>query len=341
MTTRMMINLEFFLLALSLFFTSLVNAGHPVWEAGAATSSSKWIHIDPSDWTPTWPFQTIRYCYKNEHSKEKLAQFVRAGMQLWYAAGVPEVFRFVEHSKQRCDQEPQNYLHISGDSENEVLATTVGKTPSEAEPRPVMELNFRANEDFNWKTETVAHEIGHAWGLFHEHQDPSLWHFAPRGQPDRSLVLFYCENVIGYEKLLKLVPIATQLYRSNGPCRNRERAYDVDFMGAQMLPLQEPYQSPLTAWPQDEDINWNSIMIYGSRSFGQRDERGLPKVTLLRKQGHQLIPEPTVPNLGDVEGLLHLYHVKFGTFQVTLHNSRESVWYSLFVHKIRSCPIKE
>ncbi|KAE8375113.1 hypothetical protein BDV26DRAFT_22329 [Aspergillus bertholletiae] len=324
---------------LSLLYASLSHAGHPAWEADSRTMTSKWIHVNPSVSYPLWDHETIRYCYNSRESKNRLAETIRAGWQLWYAAGVPETFRFVEHSKARCDRDKNNYLLVIGDEAEPSLMTSAGKTPMVPYNRPTMYIVFE-EEDIHLRGLLAAHEIGHAWGLLHEHQAPLIWQFAYRATRPDSLVQFYCENVLGYRQLLREIPNTLELWSEDGPCRNMIRAQEMDFFGADILPWKMPYQSPHHLWPTDDDVDWDSIMIYQSRSFGEADERGNSKITLVRSKDLMLIPEPQTVTVLDVYGLLHLYRTRYGKFSEVFHNDPKSVWYSLFRRKVQSCPVQ-
>ncbi|KAB8258210.1 hypothetical protein BDV32DRAFT_151541 [Aspergillus pseudonomiae] len=337
MATGFVLNLLFLL---SLFFASLSNAGHPAWEAGATTATAEWIHIDPSwDW-PTWYRETIQYYFNSPASKERLSSDIRAAWQLWLAAGLPETFRFVEFPKWRCEQHPYSCLLIVGDGEVPSAYTSLGRQVSHPWDAITMYLVFEPGEDEHSRALIAAHEIGHAWGLIHEHQNPLYWQWAYYATRSDSLFRFYCANVQGYDAVAHEINSTRELWGENGPCRNSLRASDMDFYASEILPWAHRYQSPHHLWPQDSDVDWDSIMIYGSYLFGELDEHGNPKPTLLRMKDLQVIPDPdTVTDL-DVVGLLHLYHPKFGKFLDVFHNEPSSPWYTIFQGKIKSCPIK-
>ncbi|OGM49024.1 hypothetical protein ABOM_002329 [Aspergillus bombycis] len=337
MATGFALNLLFLL---SLFFASLSNAGHPAWEAGATTVTSEWIHIDPSWEFPTWPSETIRYYFNSPTSKERLSSDIRAAWQLWYAAGLPETFRFVEFPKWRCEREPDSCLRVIGDEEEVSFYTSIAKQRIDPWDRIAMYVVFEGNEDEFDRALMIAHEIGHAWGLIHEHQNPLYWQWAYYDTRPDSLFQFYCANVIGYDEIAHQINNTRELWSENGPCRSQLRALEMGFYAADIIPWQSRYQSPHHLWPHDSDVDWDSIMIYGSYFFGAPDEQGNNKVTLLRMKGLQVIPEPSTVTEFDIFGMLHLYHPKWGKFLDVFHNDESSPWYTIFQGKIKSCPIK-
>ncbi|KAB8232264.1 uncharacterized protein BDW43DRAFT_312260 [Aspergillus alliaceus] len=324
--------------ALLLLFASLVSAGHPAWEADATTIAPDWITIAPTAEFQTWPNTMIRFCFEDEESAKRLEEYIRAAMQLWYAAGLPEGFKFKEVSKSACDRDPENHLLVSGSDNDGAFWTSIGHNFEGDDGRPVMVLNFQDNYMEKYKPAMIAHEIGHAWGMEHQHQDPMLWRWPRRGQPDLSLVIFNCQNVEGYNELVKEYESPMMLYAHDGPCRSSTAAHDKDFLAAEILPLEtENYYTPHRMWPWDSDVDWKSIMIYESHSFGAKDEHGYAKSTLLRRMGRQVIEEPMVVTQDDVEGLMTLYNPKWGSLRVDLHNENNSPWFEIFKEKLKSC----
>ncbi|KOC17458.1 hypothetical protein AFLA70_10g006580 [Aspergillus flavus AF70] len=338
MATGFVLNLLFLL---SLFFASLSNAGHSAWEAGATTVTSEWIHMDPSPEYRTWEDQTIRYAFNSPETKENVEYDVKAAWSLWLAAGLPETYRFVETTKAWCDATPDNCLLIIQDDDPPSLFTSLGRSPIEPWDRIAMYLNFEGQDEEYIRALMITHEIGHAWGLIHEHQNPLLWQFAYRETRTDSLVQFYCANVQGYDEVARQFSDDTlELWSENGPCRNQDRAIDLDFLAADILPWAARKQQPHRLWPLDSDVDWESIMIYASHTFGRKDEHDVPKLTLVRTHELQEIPEPLIPTQLDVKGLQHIYHPVYGKFREVFHNDPDSPWYGLFKEKITSCLIR-
>ncbi|KAE8133019.1 hypothetical protein BDV38DRAFT_259800 [Aspergillus pseudotamarii] len=337
MATRFVMNV---LLLLSLLFASLSNAGHSAWEAGATTFTSEWIHIDPSFDFPTWPHETIRYYFSTPEMKEEFANDIRAAWQLWYAAGLPETFRFIEYSRARCEAAPDDCLLIIAEYGAPSFFTSLGRQRIDPWDRNVMYLAFQGTEDEHDKAVIIAHEIGHAWGLLHEHQNPLFWQWAFRGTRSDSLVQFYCENVLGFAEVEHEVNNTLLLWAEDGPCRDQARAYEFGFLASEMIPWRPRYQQPHRLWPHDSDVDWDSIMIYESHSFGVDDEHGNKKLTLVRTKDLQVIPEPGTVTELDVVGMVHLYHPRYGKFREVFHNDASSAWYAVFKDKIKNCLIK-
>jgi hypothetical protein len=331
------------LLTLSMSFVSLVIAGHAVWESGSTTVTADWIHIEPDAQYVPWPKSTIPYCYNNAQTREKMAGYMRQGMALWYANGLPEGFKMIEKPTEWCIRNRAESLVVyykvqeGAGSYFSSIARSGHDTNFDG---PHLYIGpgvteYAPPELIVW---AVAHELGHVWGLLHEHQDPLLWQSKdPANGEHRALIIFYCENVQGYDELLKKYGGDKDiLFEHDGPCRVSERAEKDDFNGAAILPFSTTrHQSPRPMWPTDEDVDWKSIMIYESDLLGKLDENKNHMTVWLRTKGKKFVLPPLVPTNSDIEGLLHMYRTRFTTLRQPLHNEPQSPWYQLFKQKVK------
>ncbi|KAF7592769.1 hypothetical protein BBP40_012527 [Aspergillus hancockii] len=330
------------LLTLLLSFVSLVIAGHAAWENGATTITTEWVYIDPNEQFRPWPDQTITYCYNSESARERIAPLLRQAIALWAAAGLPESFKYVERETDWCFRNPKDGLAFYGDGDTETYFSSIAMSvPDERFAGPY--LYFNPPKDLLPENTLAAltHELGHSWGLLHEHQDPLLWRTNDPGNGEhRGLITFFCENVEGYDQLSqKYGGDKEKLFAPDGPCTSSERALQDGFVAANILPLGPGWrhQSPRSQWPEDENVDWKSIMFYASDLYGKVNSNDEPLDTHVQTKGLRYIPGTLVPTLEDVTGLLHMYRTRFSQLRQDLHNEPRSPWYPLFKQKVKDC----
>jgi hypothetical protein len=114
-----------------------------------------------------WPDATIVYCFADAQAKTDLDGALYPGMRVWWGAGLPERFKIREGSDAEC-QDP-NGADVLTVISADILSTSVGKVAKDAaHPRgPTMTLTTRSDIGMLDTDANIAHEWGHAWGLYH------------------------------------------------------------------------------------------------------------------------------------------------------------------------------
>lgn len=304
------------LLALSL----CVHGGHWSWEPsgrpigrenGTFTLEERALTFQPhSDGARVWPDATIKYCFVNDAAKQRLLYDLEAARDLWYASGLPEEkFKLVEVSQAECQSNRANVLLISYNNQG-TLGTTAGLQPLDAtnpNPRgPTMRLSDSTSVGMLEVIPNYAHEMGHAWGLLHEHQNPAFW-MPPYVSGQAQIFDFNCQNLRDH---------VDAFGRNTDPadqtklCRDRKFAFDRRFSASEYLPYRANVIGPRPFMATDADVDWESIMLYPSGAGGlgtasPGNDQRLP--ILVRHSDGSPIGINLKPSLKDVEGLKALY----------------------------------
>ncbi|PYI10814.1 hypothetical protein BO78DRAFT_450607 [Aspergillus sclerotiicarbonarius CBS 121057] len=317
-------------LLLSIF--SVVDAGHPDWEH-ARFSSPAWVSILPGFKNSLWPKSTIPLCYESDLTRKNLHDILWAAMRLWYAAGLRENFRLLEISELSCTDNPFESLHVeetldvvSSDIGMPIISMASDKDQPDVEP-PTLKV-FIDDDDLDWTVRSVAHELGHAFGLVHEHQNPSFWY--PDGT-DR-LLRFYCMHLHDFAEVTEGMS-KEEIWGKTGVCRNIKTAQDIGFSAAEWLPEEAPeILTPHPWWGYPALVDWDSIMLY--KSFG--DSIDEDKIPVLTKPDGSTWDSNWQPSTLDVSGLKDLYKSPWANPKAPFWNDVRSPYFSLF-RKFTTC----
>ncbi|PLB45402.1 hypothetical protein P170DRAFT_428665 [Aspergillus steynii IBT 23096] len=296
------------------FGPGLVNAGHALWESShAKIKHAVPISVD-SQVVTTWPLGEVRYCWASQTERDRFERILRSAINVWYAAGLPEQrFTFTQISQAECTRSRRDSLLVIMAESPYEFATSVGKYVPEAgdfNHGPIMIIPNAYDEQFGWgapggssRQEKFMHAIGHILGLYHEHQLPWFW--------ESNQFELNCQNLYGYEDALLRAPRGIPLFdKERGICGNRRAAMEAGFkVAAQILPMtDEPELAHLhhpnraaTAY----DVDWDSIMMYNSRSGVRQGLRGLGLKTTRHMNGRISVNHQ--PTLKDVQALIQLY----------------------------------
>ncbi|KAL2862705.1 uncharacterized protein BJX67DRAFT_365827 [Aspergillus lucknowensis] len=287
-----------------------------------------------------WPNREITYCFADKTAKSKLKTALKKAMDLWYSGGLTNDYTIVEGSSHVCSSE---------DSRREVLMISYGDKLStyvgypDKNSRLVTDLGKGAYATWTDRKDigmlsvvpNIAHELGHAWGLYHEHQNPYFWSSAYLADGGGGSVFgpgnnnWNCENLADYDKFADGKEISPggglphQHYTRDQMCRSYRVASAANFSAAEYLPM-APYQAhtPMSIAADARMVDWDSIMIYPSgagakkgldppeETDGVKDDRLsiLEKPPLDGEEGDmQRIPKNIIPSSGDIEAMNKLY----------------------------------
>jgi hypothetical protein len=301
-----MARLGFFLAATVTVLAAVVDlasAGNPIWESGvrlqapavvrpysvdargyANTSSrgdtakaKRWLIPQHLNQVRRWPDNTIRYCYETLEAQEALEDFFAMAQNEWADAGLePDTFQYamVANPGEDCinHADRASILVISHNDHGQLLTTIAiqpldGRTPNYVGPR--MLLSTVTNVGALDVVTNIAHELGHAWGLLHEHQDNTYWDApAGRGLHDGGspfqTAQFNCANLNDYAAK---VPLLRDGDTVETLCSKYEVASKYGFSAAEWLPF--PRQAISEAESLiDDGVDWESIMLYPSTAGG-------------------------------------------------------------------------
>lgn len=345
-------------------------AGHAVVNATAeAHLASRYLTIVPQSGVSgnkVWPDKTISFCFDTQSARDKLLPQLKEAMELWRASGAG-----LEHDKYKmvevfppgtssCVNNPERdkVLVVSYNTKG-ALSTTVGM-PSLDGGRPsyegpTMVLSDKPGVGLLDTVANYAHEIGHSWGLYHEHQNPHFWGDDYISSFPGSVFgdQFNCRALADYDRAMNWA-------RTNKPdlvnkiCTFRGAASEANFSAAEWLPITSATRSHATRLGEGTyaDVDWDSIMMYPSGAGGTgtasgpdtpgglvRDNRAN---VLLRNDGIKLKIN-LVPSTLDIKGIRMLYETGLdGTVfpgMPVLPNEPQSQFYTRFREMTRrSCP---
>lgn len=288
--------------------------------ASSGKLSKRWLGIKTGSGsadTQLWPNKKIRYCYESAATRDILDNDLKEAMQRWYDSGLSADFKTEMVSDAVCKDDRVNVLYISYSTKSS-MSTTPGKPPaSYALEGPQMTLTDDETMGMLDKVANYAHELGHAWGLLHEHQNPRFWETAYGNQDGSTFgsTNWNCNNLKDYDtvqaKIQKNIednPLneVTYLKDKTAVCTSRQKAKQYAFSAYDYLPfpLSETVPPPST-----EPIDWGSIMIYpsGAGAKGDAVAGADNRAVILLKDDGTPIPINLNPSAGDVEGLERMY----------------------------------
>ncbi|KAI4095222.1 MAG: hypothetical protein LQ344_001734 [Seirophora lacunosa] len=309
-----------------LAFLVCVRAGHSSWERPAqfvaadnatALLEKRYFSIQPRGTFRVWPGAEIKYCFENDAAKRLLYQ-IQAGMERWHAAGLPaDRFKLTQVSASECKNRRSEVLLISANNDGR-LGATPGLPPlDDTDPGykgPTMQLSDSTSVGMLEVTANFAHELGHAWGLLHEHQDPTYWGLPYSTSGVSNKWTFNCQNLKDYNEVAaRLTPDKLE-----EACRSRNVASKEKFSASEYLPLLGGGRGEGGGTPDLE-----SIMIYpsGAGATGAASPGNDGRTAILVNEDGSRIPINLYPSKRDVAGILKLYDTNWDTTNPTLLNS--------------------
>ncbi|KFY36961.1 hypothetical protein V494_04918 [Pseudogymnoascus sp. VKM F-4513 (FW-928)] len=315
---------------------SHVLAGSRIWQPqvlakfdrGASTSplERRYFIIDETSSSVKknhWKNGQIRYCYESEEAKTILDKDVKKAFEVWSTAGLDDI-SMAPAGEVECRENPYTVLHIIYTTGT--LSTFVGfpwpNNEIYKEPGKLsMRLSDRTDIGNLDKIGNYAHELGHALGLFHEHQNPAFWrdvNDADRGT-DFGPNNFNCQNLNDYDEAQRKFQIKYPLSEmADTLCISRTRSNEFDFSASDFLPL----QSEMGKAHEDGGVDWDSIMIYNS-GVGGRIDPSIPgddkRLPVLLKNDGSRIQINNAPSTQDIAGVSELYPKKPASSKEVLH----------------------
>lgn len=339
-------------------------AGSPVWEssvrpqdphtvevvpvdaAGYAITSNathsphwrRWVSITSDPANRLWPDRTITYCFDSQQAFDKLANLFIAATEKWYVAGLNRLayhYKRLDEIGEKCiNHKNRGDIMVVSYNFHGVLATSLGSAAPDQSmnfPGPFMRLSDLETVGMLNKMSNVAHEIGHAWGLTHEHQNPYLWskeNINGRGDKDKAPFAkdaFVCENLADYgtiQQNLRDKGLDPELMMLS-LCTNRRQAQGEGFSAMEWLPIMETNIKFELTKPDVgmDDVDWRSIMLYPSGAGGsgnaappgQGQDPGINdhrNPVLIRRGStpqERKIPINLEPSRRDIEGINQMY----------------------------------
>ncbi|KAL5888471.1 hypothetical protein ACKVWC_003735 [Pyricularia oryzae] len=316
----------------------------------------RYLTIDPNlgDASP-WPDKTINYCYESKAARKNLHKDFVEASKMWKTAGLAAgVYKYKEVASPgspctgHADRAkilvvritpgdpPEEGEDTPEEGENPAGWATLGIEPLNADssykgPEMYINTDLRykgSGESRSRFVGTVAHELGHVWGLYHEHQNPLFWEL-PYSSSDGKVFgkNWFCQKVRGYQRSVDLIKskfpndAAEVQHQTENMCRWASFAKDYKFPGADYLPEQStagkfyPADIPRRG-ATNEHVDWASVMIYDGEDF------------LLKNDGSEVY-ENNRPSQADVLGIRRIYEDSFSSHEFpTLANSKKSKWYT-------------
>lgn len=285
-----------------------------------------------------WMDRTMWYRYTDDAAKKALDADVKKAWKVWKDA-LPKGsgFKFQELPADSDPEAVNNYLLMisyhkpvaeGGDGK---LSTTVG-LPSGilgGEGLPTMMLSNDTTKGTKNVVTNYAHEIGHAWGFLHPHQNPNYWSTEFKDGQGGAIFTkknWHPKNLADYEETIQFIDgkiAAEKDAKKKEEWEARKTTMLTDYSaarsagfagGLEWLPLpkavgaeteqKEEYTlvpDPASPTTSKTDIDWESIMLYPS--FAGAKE-GLSVLT--RANGDKMVAN-TKPSQKDIDALMAMY----------------------------------
>ncbi|KAB5570386.1 hypothetical protein GE09DRAFT_1217824 [Coniochaeta sp. 2T2.1] len=309
-----------------------------------------------------WPDRTIRYCFEDELAKSRMQDILDEAIRLWQDAGLLDsVYTYDEVTGPGagCTGHPQRAQTLVIRYNNQGrLRSTIGLPAADGlNPDltgPYMDVTDDPNVGMLSPTASIAHELGHVWGLYHEHQNRFYWVDGPyRGEiPEGNdafgdgLAVFNCAALSDYAAVMQRIDVAYPGQANEGVrkkvkedvCQDINMASLWNFDGARSwLPRTEMniHMEELAY----SKVDWSSIMLYPSGNGGlgnaapppQGQPQGVNdhRQAVLLKADGQRIEHNLAPSERDVLGIRKLYgDEQFPQGVPTLPNDKKHKFYA-------------
>lgn len=298
-----------------------------------------------------WPEKTITYAFNTKTDEEKLERAFEDAKKLWNQLKV-NGFDYKKLDIRKCRSRRSECMVIYYNDYGKHI-TSLGIRPLDSTfEGPYMHLSDMFGVGNLDLVVNTAHELGHAWGLWHEHQARKWWGqsdaFEHWGEYLEGTIFmtadYHCENLKDYEEALERMAKKEGLNSKEELsvsqvkqlCSHQKTAKDNDFSGLEWMPLRANGMDP------DKVFDPTSLMLYPSGAGGKGEvipgEDGKEpednRLPVLTYPDGKRMPIKYGPAGMDIEKLLKLYGTNYrGTSM--LHNDESSKFKGL-LKKMRS-----
>ncbi|KAI9871295.1 MAG: hypothetical protein M1830_003064 [Pleopsidium flavum] len=227
------------------------------------------ISIGPTSPYKPWPNKQLRYRFIDNTSRDKLSGIFADAWKMWTDAGVTNV-RIVR------DDTSADALQIKYVTDGKV-STTIAWTSGGA----YMNFDDSGAVGIGNPIINMAHEIGHALGLLHEHQR----------EDSIDYIKFNCENLEDYTEAKADL------------CTKQLQAKLARFSAFDYIPYNDETNF---GWQVSVEYDKKSLMHYGGGYGGKRGKKGIRAVVLENRDGSP-VGNPDRPSEADVRRVQALY----------------------------------
>ena len=303
-----------------------VDAGNRSWEPNIEShrnSTLTWkraVGVVPGEGSAAvhlWPSKTLTYAFADSNSATKLRAIFTNAQNLWNDL-ITDGFKYNEIKLDKCKKMRANCLMIYYNDLGR-LSSTVAVPALDANDKdyegPTMHLSDSSSVGNLDPNVNAAHELGHAWGLYHEHQAKQWWLTSPEdGRPGttwppfRGSILhtnrFHCENLKDYDEALQRVQAVNfNEFDRASLCTSRKTAAKYKFSAMEWLPILD---TPLSV---DAEFDENSLMLYpsGAGAVGDAGPDADNRRPIMTYADGRPIPIKKGPSPADFAKLISLY----------------------------------